>query len=387
MPGMIDISAENEFRLLERVQECAGNSSLWPETLRCAQRSLSCAVYLLEIECDGEHTGRFCSFEEADPVIDFLKDVRTEANKTVLDFLVTDAALNYPYCKVHLTRSRQRWDEEPEPEVARWPGLIAPVLRSDDATILLACFWTGVTIDEINPDDVMAPFRRFTKAVSAALEISERSEARDSRYTAMQLMMNNQSGAMCLIDEDLAIQFTTPSCQALFNVGDMFTVNNNRLVPARRDLEIALNSVSRHVTQTRHSDAPRSFANYPPTAEQSVFVPSDGNSLCHVSIRSLKCQPNDVGGDESGFILVEVKTPSRLTEELEPLMQSAFGLSKGEVRLAYDLAASGSLSETLDNLNITRNTAKTHLRRIYEKTATQSQVELIQLMQSLSGLF
>ncbi|WP_417685213.1 helix-turn-helix transcriptional regulator [Roseibium sp.] len=387
---MIKISAEDEFRLIERVHECAGNPSLWPETLRCAHRTLCCDVRLIEVERDGEHTGRYCSFEDADLTLDFLRELHTEANRTALNFLLNDAALNYPYCKVQLVLNNPDgfpWPSGEEPEIAKWPGLIAPVHRTPDATILLACFWTTVAINEMNPDWVMSPFRRFAKAVSSALEISIQTAIRQDRNNALELMMDHQSDAMCLLDEDLSIHYSTPSCRAILTDGDIFTVADNRLVPVRRDLEAALQSVSRYVMQQRHGQDGSQLLNSHPLPEQSVLVADSENSLCRVSIRGLTNAQNVQGMGNPGYILVEVKKPTRLSKEMPPLLQSAFGLSKSEARLALDLASSGSITDTLDNLQITRNTAKTHLRRIYEKTSTQSQVELIQLIQSLNGLF
>ncbi|MBS8261232.1 helix-turn-helix transcriptional regulator [Roseibium polysiphoniae] len=388
---MVSITAHDEFRVLERVQECAGNPSLWPQTLQCVERSLKCRAYMLEFGPDKEHTGRFSDATQAKELIDFLDNVRTEANRTALRFLIDEAAVNYPYCKAQLTNRSKEVSKHPVPAehpIANWPGLITPVLRSRGTTVLVGCLWSTISMEEADPDYVMPPFRRFAKAVSSALDVAERFSEAASRKEALQLMASSQKNAMCLIDEDLSIHFSTPSYRELLKDGHIFTVHGNRLVPTKKELETALTSVSQQVgAPFRSGAAAGQSLDATPVPEQSVFVSVHDEALCHVSIRGLPSLPGRPELAENNFILVEVRKPYKLSEDLKGLLRSAFGLSNGEARLAYDLAVSGSLAETLENLDITRNTAKTHLRRIYEKTSTQSQLELTQLIHSLSGLF
>jgi DNA-binding CsgD family transcriptional regulator len=387
---MITISAHDEFKVLERVQECAGDPSLWPSVLECVERSLKCRPYLLEFDSGLKHTARYCPDSEADALLALLDKVQTESNKSALFFLLDQAALNYPYCKTELTTPATAPVQEAtfiEPEVSKWPGLITPVLRKPDKIILLACFWTTLTVDEIDPDYVMQPFRRLSKAVSSALDFEDRLSETAMHRDALQLMCANQKSTFCLIDEDLSIHFSTPSCTDLFRDGEIFKANGNRLVPVIKELDTALSSVSRHVIETKKPFSPRHYMSTPPLPEQSVFFPDNKNALCHVSIKSLKPTVDATLPEDRSYILVEVKKPTPVYEDLKALLQSAFGLSNGEARLAHKLASNGSLPETLEDLKITRNTAKTHLRRIYEKTGTQSQLELTQLILSLGGLF
>ncbi|WP_162901316.1 hypothetical protein [Breoghania sp. L-A4] len=75
-----------------------------------------------------------------------------------------------------------------------------------------------------------------------------------------------------------------------------------------------------------------------------------------------------------------------LGPNVELLIRDCFSLTRSEARLAASLARSGTLEETLGDLSITRNTAKTHLRRIFTKTATRNQVELVRLIAALQSV-
>ncbi len=68
---------------------------------------------------------------------------------------------------------------------------------------------------------------------------------------------------------------------------------------------------------------------------------------------------------------------------LEPLaLQTLFGLTPAEARLAVSLADGKTLEEVAQNAHVSLNTAKTQLRIAFEKTGTHRQAELVKLVLS-----
>lgn len=65
---------------------------------------------------------------------------------------------------------------------------------------------------------------------------------------------------------------------------------------------------------------------------------------------------------------------------LSPAFIAAYDLSRCEVRLCDALLAGRTLPEAAAHLNISRNTAKTHLARIFDKTGVRSQNGLLRLL-------
>jgi DNA-binding CsgD family transcriptional regulator len=61
-------------------------------------------------------------------------------------------------------------------------------------------------------------------------------------------------------------------------------------------------------------------------------------------------------------------------------MADAFGLTEAEARVAEAVSGGAAISEVARQLSLSRNTIKTHLRRIYEKTGTRRQAELARVM-------
>ncbi|MCL4791972.1 MAG: helix-turn-helix transcriptional regulator, partial [Gammaproteobacteria bacterium] len=66
--------------------------------------------------------------------------------------------------------------------------------------------------------------------------------------------------------------------------------------------------------------------------------------------------------------------------DLSTALIQAYELSKAEARVCKALLSGKSAQEAAVALNISRNTVKTHLARIFHKTGVHSQTALLQLM-------
>jgi DNA-binding CsgD family transcriptional regulator len=62
------------------------------------------------------------------------------------------------------------------------------------------------------------------------------------------------------------------------------------------------------------------------------------------------------------------------------VLRATYGLTRAEVRLCEALLAGQSLAEAATALNVSRNTAKTHLARVFDKTGIRSQMALLRLL-------
>lgn len=74
---------------------------------------------------------------------------------------------------------------------------------------------------------------------------------------------------------------------------------------------------------------------------------------------------------------------SDLSKQID-VVQAIFALSKAQTDMVRLIAEGMELSEAADALGVTKNTARTHLRRVYEKTGVNSQIELLRLVVSFS---
>ena len=74
---------------------------------------------------------------------------------------------------------------------------------------------------------------------------------------------------------------------------------------------------------------------------------------------------------------------SDLSKQID-IVQAIFALSKAQSDMVKLIAQGMELAEAADILGVTKNTARTHLRRVYEKVGVNSQIELLRLIISFS---
>jgi len=72
--------------------------------------------------------------------------------------------------------------------------------------------------------------------------------------------------------------------------------------------------------------------------------------------------------------------PCRTARKRRPRLCELFRLTPAEARLAGLIANGRSLMVAATELHITKNTARTHMKRIYAKTETHRQVDLVRLI-------
>jgi DNA-binding CsgD family transcriptional regulator len=85
-------------------------------------------------------------------------------------------------------------------------------------------------------------------------------------------------------------------------------------------------------------------------------------------------------GSAGAAACVFITDPDRSPLPAAAHLQHTFGLSAAETRVATALLDGESIERLSDRLCISRNTARTHLRRLFAKTDTTRQADLIRIL-------
>lgn len=80
------------------------------------------------------------------------------------------------------------------------------------------------------------------------------------------------------------------------------------------------------------------------------------------------------------FALLFVNDPEQKVETVEPILREMYGLTAAESKITAILAQGTSVIEACELLKIKPNTIRTHLKRIFSKTETNRQSELMKLI-------
>ncbi|MEM8701865.1 MAG: hypothetical protein AAGF82_08570, partial [Pseudomonadota bacterium] len=121
--------------------------------------------------------------------------------------------------------------------------------------------------------------------------------------------------------------------------------------------------------------------------DPSVWFEDLKGRLKRITITAVPSFDASNGGGGAPWIVLKIFETSELPEAVESVLQDRFELSHSEAHLARHLTMSGSMNDTVQELGITRNTAKTHLRRIFDKTGVNTQLQLAKLVHGISSLF
>jgi DNA-binding NarL/FixJ family response regulator len=108
----------------------------------------------------------------------------------------------------------------------------------------------------------------------------------------------------------------------------------------------------------------------------------DGGAPLHAAVGELTWHGDGKCVDEPSVVIL-VSDPERRSVELGPVLSQLYSLTPAEADLAALLVQGRALEDAANELSITRNTARTHMKRIFSKTSTHRQGELISLV--LSG--
>jgi DNA-binding CsgD family transcriptional regulator len=125
-----------------------------------------------------------------------------------------------------------------------------------------------------------------------------------------------------------------------------------------------------------------------PTASMSVPRPAD-SGLLTILMSSIRGRDvgrfADVHMPNAAVLLIIIDPANRDGIPTDRVMD-AYGLTHAEARVALAASSGVTIPEMANHLALSQNTIKTHLRKVFAKTATHRQTELVRLMTSLGLL-
>lgn len=94
---------------------------------------------------------------------------------------------------------------------------------------------------------------------------------------------------------------------------------------------------------------------------------------------------SDAGVKDAAVLLFAIDPTNRRSIPLGQIMD-AYGLTHAEARVALAVSSGNTVLEAAQSLGLSPNTIKTHLRRVFAKTATGRQAELAGLIASIGSV-
>jgi len=381
------VSIDDEFQLLEAIQKCATSPDAWEMVLEQVGSALGGTPYLLEVGVDGELVGSFSEREPFAALATYLAQGKIESGVSPLSFLIHEAPLNYLFCKSRILTARgdDSTADERFVHFENQVGLLTPVWRPVRKTVIFGILFDSLPEPECQRAMVRATFLRLAKTISSTLSINASFETVRSINGLLNIQLETAHHCSALVDGDLRLISASPPFRQLLADGALFSLKEGILSVHDHGAENLLaKAVSGSLTKTAKGRNRKLDAANP----QAVVIPDPTNGQqARVTITQLSQSDLYLSGTEPPLLRIEVKNQRPLSNEVMALLSSSHGLSQREAELAYLLATVGSTPEITEQLGITRNTVKTHLRKVFDKTGTQSQLELANLLHQMGQLF
>ena len=213
-------------------------------------------------------------------------------------------------------------------------------------------------------DGATERLRRVTATLRRATEVYARLRRQRSTAQIDEAMLDSLDVAAFAVAADGTIQRANASARGLVERGDGVCDDAGVLrctqSNAQRSLGAAVATILRGEAHEAVVIAPRRTGRRPLLLFVSSLKPS--------------------GAGASSSLTVLVRDPESQARRAEELLRSLFALTPAEARLALSVADGLSPADAAEQLGITVQTARTHLKRVFHKTATTRQAELVKLV-------
>jgi DNA-binding CsgD family transcriptional regulator len=228
-------------------------------------------------------------------------------------------------------------------------------------------------------DGALEICRLFAFHARQAFEITDASAARQFIEEACNTAIDELAAGVAVIEPPTTILYLNQTFAALIDgfrgAGTPQSPRSTILPPFAR----------RHPTDTKLPRPLVDALSAHPVPKSCVVhaTVDDGTRPIAIEIRPVQLRSLPGALARNGFILLS-RSPDCEIEVDEPALRTAYSLTPAEARVCAALVSGENIHILSDKLSISPQTARTHLKRIYDKTSTTRQPELVRLLMSFA---
>ena len=187
-----------------------------------------------------------------------------------------------------------------------------------------------------------------------------------SKYQLFEAALNVLAAGVILTAHDAQVIYMNAAARQLVRMRRTLCLVNNRLLPIDSTAARALASVL--AGMRNKSEAPQTLA-FPDRDGAGVLA-----TIYPLDTESGEEQPMMAAA--AIFIQDPARTPAFPGEAFAKL----YGLTRGELRVIQAMGPGVTLNQVADGLGVGEATVRTHLRRVFQKTNTARQADVVGLM-------
>jgi DNA-binding CsgD family transcriptional regulator/PAS domain-containing protein len=362
-------------KLIGNIYDTALDATLWPGVLKNLTEFVggaAAAIYCKSPVAAGAAYHQF-GFDPHYQQLYFSKYIRFDPSMTghcLADIgqLVAMGDI-MPYRELHESRFHQEW-AAPQ---GLMDSLTTPLEKSAASVALFSLLRHedhGVVDDEARRRGcLIAPHVRRAALIGNVLGI------KTAETTAFMEALNGLAAAVFLVARNGRVVFANPSGQAMLEDGRILRLRNDALATA--DSRPALADV---IAAAGEGDAGVGVSGI----AVPLSAPPQAPWLAHVLPLTSGAR-RETGISFAAVAAVFVHQTSLAVPSAIESMSKLYGLTPAELRVLAAVSEFDGIAAVADAVGISQATVKTHLQRVFAKTGTNRQTELIKLVAAHAG--
>lgn len=220
----------------------------------------------------------------------------------------------------------------------------------------------------------MSLFSLVAPHVCRALAISDVLDIRALRSEILEKTLDGLAAGVFLTARDGRVVYMNATAERQIKLGNSIRIVNNRISPTDPDTRAAL---SMAIDKASRGDSDTNLSEY------SLAIPDVGGAGFVATLLPVgRGRRRDVVASFSASVAVFTKDPAEASLMPGEAFARLYGMTGGELRVLLALAQGLGAKEAADMLGIGEPTVRTHLQRIFSKTGTTRQADLLRLLQN-----
>lgn len=224
-------------------------------------------------------------------------------------------------------------------------------------------------------DQALELFERFSSHLQRAIEIHHLFGRHMVEQTPELTILDSLKFGVIFLDELGRPGYYNQVAEQISERGDGFRLSSAGLRTRDGHPQSQLDALIRSCRQgNSHGEEP---------AGGWISVARDDVGLDYSVLVIPMPQVNEINLFSSPRVLVLISDPTKGREDIGAALKQLYGLTEGEMHVCLSLAAGKDTSAIADELSVSREAVRFHLKNIFTKTRVKRQGELIRLLLTL----
>lgn len=222
----------------------------------------------------------------------------------------------------------------------------------------------------------IALLKLLSPHVCRTLAITDALDLRTLKSELLEKTLDGLAAGVYLTGRDGRVVYLNDAAERQIRTGNALRVTNGRLIPTDSYAQAALAEAIETVARDETALGQRGH---------SLAIPEAGGAGYIATLLPLKRgRRKDVMAPFAASVAIFVQDPAEAPLFPGEAFARLYGLTGGELRVLMALAQGLGAKEAADVLGIGEPTVRTHLGRIFSKTGTTRQADLLRLLQGSS---